>query len=108
MVNGRVNYLQTQKWLKTEISLRFPRLTNVGKVVLTIPHSNAEEERLFSMVRKNKTAFRPNLDPAGTLSSILSIKLAAKEPAHCFEPSSEVLKNAKAATWEFNKAHSRK
>ena len=37
---------------------------------------------------KNKTAFRPNLDPAGTLSSILSIKLAAKEPAHCFEPSS--------------------
>ena len=57
---------------------------------------------------KNKTAFRPNLDPAGALSSILSIKLAAKEPAHCFEPSSEVLKNAKAATWEFNKAHSRK
>ena len=72
-------------------------------MVLTIPHSNAEEERLFSMVRKNKTAFRPNLDPAGTLSSILSIKLAAKEPAHCFEPSSEVLKNAKAATCEFNK-----
>ena len=69
-------------------------------MVLTIPHSNADEERLFSMVRKNKTAFRPNLDPAGTLSSIPSIKLAAKEPAHCFEPSSDVLVNAKAATWE--------
>ena len=100
------HYLSSLKY--PDNSLRFPRLTNVGKVVLTIPHSNAEEERLFSMVRKNKTAFRPKLDPAGTLSSILSIKLAAKEPAHCFEPSSEVLKNAKAATWEFNKAHSRK
>ena len=89
-------------------SLRFPRLTRVGKVVLTIPHSNAEEERLFSMVRKSKTAFRPNLDLKGILSSILSIKLAARVPAHCFEPTSEVLKNAKAATWEYNKAYSRK
>ena len=86
------HYLSSLKY--PDNSLRFPRLTNIGKVVLTIPHSNAEEERLFSMVRKNKAAFRPNLDPAGTLSSILSIKLAAKEPAHCFEPSSEVLKNA--------------
>ena len=40
---------------------RFPMLGNVAKLVLVLPHSNAEEERLFSMVRKNKTAFRPNL-----------------------------------------------
>lgn len=89
-------------------SICFPRLTKVAKLVLTIPHSNAQEERLFSMVRKNKTAFRPNLDPKGTLSSILSIKLAAREPAHCFEPSKEILSNAKSATWEYNKAHSKK
>ncbi len=54
-------------------SFRFPRLSKVAKLVLTIPHSNAQEERLFSMVRKNKTA---SLDPKGTLSSILAIKLA--------------------------------
>ena len=86
-------------------SLRFPRLASVAKLVLTIPHSNTQEERLFSMVRKNKTAFRPSLDPKGTLSSILTIKLAAKESAHCFEPTKAVLSKAKAATWEYNKAH---
>ncbi len=85
-------------------SFRFPRLSKVAKLVLTIPHSNA----LFSMVRKNKTAFRPSLDPKGTLSSILAIKLAAREPAHCFEPPKEVLSQAKVATWEYNKVHSKK
>ena len=89
-------------------SFLFPRLAEVAKLVLTIPHSNAQEERLFSMVQKNKTAFRPSLDPKGTLSSILAIKLATKEPAHSFEPPKDVLHNAKAATWEYNKVHSKK
>ena len=59
-------------------SFRFPRLTCVAKLVLTIPHSNAQEERLFSMVCKNKTAFRPSLDPKGTLSIILPSSLLQK------------------------------
>ena len=88
-------------------SFRFPRLASVAKLVFTIPHSNAQEERLFSMVRKNKSAFRPSLDSKGTLSSILTIKLAA-ESAHCFELIKAVLSKAKAAILEFNKAHSRK
>ena len=81
----------------------FARLSKVAKLVLIIPHSNAQEERVFSMVRKNKTAFRPSLDPKGTLSSILTIKLANAEPVHCFEPSKELLKKAKSATREYNK-----
>ena len=44
-------------------SLRFPQLSCVAKLVLVILHSNAQEKRMFSMVRKNKTAFRPSLDP---------------------------------------------
>ena len=52
---------------------RFPMLSKVAMLVLVIPHSNAEEERIFSMVRKNKTAFRPSLDPKGTLSSIFTL-----------------------------------
>ena len=87
-------------------SYRFFRLSQIAKLILVIPHSNAEEERVFSMVRKNKTAFRSNLDPKGTLSSILTIKLANSQPAHCYEPTSSVLKKAKSATWEYNKAHS--
>ena len=89
-------------------TLRFAQLSQIVKLILVIPHSNAEEERVFSMVRKNKTAFRPSLDPKGTLSSILTIKLANTQPAHSYEPSKEVLKKAKSATWDYNKAHSKK
>ena len=66
------------------------------------------EERVFSMVRKNKTAFRPKLDPKGTLSSILTVKLAYGAPAHTFEPGKDLLKTAKSATWAYNKEHSSK
>ncbi|XP_041470149.1 uncharacterized protein LOC121419757 [Lytechinus variegatus] len=85
-----------------------PRLAKVAELVLFLPHSNAQEERVFSMVRKNKTAFRPNLDPKGTLSSILTIKLAYGAPAHTFEPDKNLLKVAKSSTWEYNKEHSSK
>ena len=67
-------------------------------------HSDAQEECIFLMTQKNKIAFRPNLDPKGTLSSILTIKLAKTGPANSFE---EVLKKAKSTTWEYNKAHRR-
>ena len=83
----------------------FKRLCQIAKLVLIIPHLNAQEERVFSM----ETTFRPSLDPKGTLSSILTVKLASVEEAHLYEPSREVLrKAAKSATWEYNKAHSRK
>ena len=36
---------------------RFPLLSSVALCVLTIPHSNATEERVFSMIKKNKTTF---------------------------------------------------
>lgn len=88
-------------------SLKFQRLANIAKLVLVIPHSNAQEERVFSMVRKNKTAFRPSLDPEGTLSSILTIKLANMTSAHSFEPSNGTLKKAKSATYHYNKEHSK-
>ena len=55
--------------------LKFGRLGKVARAVLVIPHSNASEERVFSMVRKNKTPFRPSLGLDGTLSSIIKIKL---------------------------------
>ena len=61
--------------LKLPIGLpRSQRLSKVAKLILVIPHSNAAGERIFSIIRKNKTSFRPNLDPKGTLSSILTIK----------------------------------
>ena len=100
------HYLSTVK--APDGTLRFNRLCRVAKLVMVIPHSNAQEERVFSMIRKNKTSFRPSLDPKGTLSSILTIKLASTGDAHSYEPSQEVLRRAKSATWEYNKAHSKK
>ena len=100
------HYLSTHK--APDGSFFFSRLSKVAKLVLLIPHFNATEERIFSIVRKNKTAFRPSLDPKGTLSSILTIKLSSTEPAHVYDPSKEVLCKAKSATWEYNKTHSKK
>jgi hypothetical protein len=54
---------------------------------------------------QEQDAFRPALDPKGTLSSILTIKLAHTEAAHQFEPNKELLKTAKSATRVYNRAH---
>ena len=88
----------------------FKRLAAVALLVLTLPHSNAEEERVFSMVTKNKTKFRPSLKLDGTppMSNILTIKLAKAEPCHKYNPPANVVKSAKRATAEYNKAHSSK
>ena len=48
------------------------------------------------MIHK-KTAFRPSLDPKGTLSIILTVKLANDMPAYQFEPTKDLLKTAKSA-----------
>ena len=37
------------------------RINDVAKTVLILPHSNAGEERVVSLIRKNKTAFRQHL-----------------------------------------------
>lgn len=86
----------------------FLRLAQVAKVVLVIPHSNASEERIFSMVRKNKTPFHPSLGLDGTLPSILQVKLGVDDPCEKLEPTKQLLEKAKKVTWEYNKAHSSK
>ena len=86
---------------------RFKRLLPIVKLILSLPHSNAEEEHLFAMVKRNKTAFRPNLDRQETLGSILTVKLALKgEKIHKVDIPNDILTRTKKATWEYNKAHS--
>lgn len=87
---------------------QFPRLSSIALLVLTIPHSNAEEERVFSLIRKNKTAFRPNLDPNETLGSIITVKTELHNggPAHKYDFPPTVLSAAKKATMQYHKLHS--
>lgn len=84
---------------------RFNRLSKVAKLVLVIPHSNAGEERVFTMVKKNKTPFRPSLSLDKTLSGLLTVKLAINELCHKFEPDASVISRAGKVTWEYNKEH---
>ena len=64
-------------------SYRLEKLSKISRLILAVPHSNAEEKRIFSMARKNKTYFRPNLDPEETLGSLITVKLAKEnEPIY--------------------------
>ena len=47
--------------------LKFPNLSKVAKLVLILSHSNAGEERVFSLVRL-KTPYRSSLGHDGTSS----------------------------------------
>lgn len=99
------HYLSTMK--SGDGRPRFRRLCKIAMLVLTIPHSNAGEERVFSMVRKNKTPFRSSLGLDKTLSGLLTVKLATQEPCHKFEPDYSVVARAGKVTWEYNKEHSK-
>ena len=88
--------------------LMFGLLSKVAKLVLVLPHSNADKERVFILVRKNKTPFRANLSLDMTFPSILHCKVNGFSNIKCFEyePSQNVLRNAKSATWQYKKEHS--
>ena len=70
----------------------FQMLSHIALLVLTLPHSNAAEERVFSLINKNKTKFRPSLKLDGTLSTL---KLANTVPCHLFEPDDKIVQDAK-------------
>ena len=84
----------------------FGRLSKVAKLVLVLPHSNADAERVFSVVGLNKTKTRNRLALEGTLSSILTIKMAGLGPEiDKWEPPASVVKASAHATEDYNKQH---
>ena len=87
---------------------RFRHLMKVAELILVLPHSNAEKERLFSIVRKNKTESRSSMNLSGTLSSILAMKTSFPEstiPCSRWQPDDALLMKAKGATVQYNKEH---
>ena len=76
-------------------------IPGIAEIVLVLSRSNAEAERLFSIVRKNKTDSRSCLKLDGSLSAILAIKLQYPEsriPCHKWVPGEDIMKAAKTAT----------
>ena len=82
-------------WLQIQ---DFANLSAIAKLVLTSPHSSAGEERVFSVVRLNKTPYRSSLSLDNTLCSILTVKMHNLEPCYKFEPPKEMLEKSKKAT----------
>ncbi|XP_051987012.1 uncharacterized protein LOC127647011 [Xyrauchen texanus] len=83
----------------------FPRLATIAKIVLVLPYSNADAERVFSVVGLNKKKTRNSLALDGTLSSIMTIKMAGLEPCFKWKPPPAIIKASKKATVQYNKAH---
>lgn len=85
---GRINRYTNKKY---EV------LCKVMLSILTIPHSNAECERIFSFVTKTHTKFRSSLSNE-TIENLLIIKSQMKTP--CFQQNFDAsfLRRAKAST----------
>ena len=90
---------------------RFKLLPEVASLVLVLPHSNAGLERLFSVVRKNKTDVRSSLKLDGTLSSILTTKTYNPESLNLrykWRPDKDLLDLSKKATIAYNNEQTQK
>ena len=82
----------------------FDLLFKVAEVVMTIPHSNAGEEQIFSLINKNKTPSRSSMKLDGTLSSIIVVKTHIEDPL-LWEPTKSLVEKAKKATKLYNSKH---
>ena len=98
---------QIGKIVKADGSVRFPHLTRLAQRLLALPVSNAETERVFSIMRKIVTDYRTQLDQR-TLCALVSCKL--NSDCRCFELATPngLLQQARTATMEYNRAHSSK
>lgn len=79
-------------------SFKYENIANFMLGILTIPHSNAECERVFSSVRKTRTEFRSSLSNQN-LENVLICK--SMQEGYCYQQKfdKEFLKKAKSATY---------
>lgn len=85
-------------------SCEFGLLFRVAEAILTMPHSNAGEERIFSLINKNKTSSRSSLQIDGTLSSLVVVKTHIEDPL-TWKPPKAMVEKAKKATKLYNNMH---
>ncbi len=88
-------------WLAMEVikvpaGQRFKHLPHLALTALSLPHSNAEPERCFSMVRKVQSDYRSNLS-SETLNSLLCVKINSEVECYNYKPSPQELRSAKTA-----------
>jgi hypothetical protein len=85
--------------------VKYQYLSSLALHLLAIPASNADSERVFSLVRRIKTDFRSSLLP-DTISSLIGVNF--NSPFQCCsqsEFSTSFLDKAKKCTHEINMAY---
>ena len=88
---------------------KYVHLATLALELLAIPASNADSERVFSLVRRVKTDFRASLTPE-TLSSLIGCHFNNAN-AHCCKLGKiddALLKKAKSCTRERNLSYNNK
>ena len=100
-------FLSQIKITGTSLS-RFKLLPRIASIVLVIPHSNADHERLFSIVRKSKIDSRSSLKLDATLSSIFLMKTHYPEatiPCYRWKPDAALLEKSQSTARAYNYHH---
>ena len=82
----------------------FDLLAKVARCIMTIPHSNASKERIFSLINKNKTPSGSLLQADDMLSSLLIVKTHIKDPLR-WNPLESLIQKVKRATKVYNEQH---
>ena len=80
---------------------RYPNLSKLALACVVLPNSNADSERIFSMLKKIQTERSSEL-ANDTICSLICAK--QNQNMECYEycPDSEVLKKAKTAYIDYN------
>ena len=76
----------------------YSTISKLIKMFLLLPYSNADSERVFSMVNRICTEHRADL-AQDTVAALLSVD------SQRFEPSRNELSKAESATMEYNRLH---
>ena len=78
---------------------RFPTISKLTKSLLSLPHSNAEVERVFSQVALMKTKLRNSLK-SSTLDSILITKQSLPSSCVDFKPDQDMYRRMKNSMYD--------
>lgn len=87
-----------------DMSSSYPNLSVVMKALLCIPHSNAQSERVFSMLKKIYTDQRSDLCKE-TINALLSVKMNTKECCNKTNLDSDMKRQLKRAAYSYNEKH---
>ena len=81
---------------------RSPLMSRIVRAVMTIPNSNSECERIFSIMKKIQTDTTSNLDNL-TVCVLLTVKVSNTKQCHTLKPSKDILRTANKDCAGYNK-----